>query len=177
VGYRARKDWWISCVLLLVSLGLVGVGGLGAALLVRAGPGKPAEEALPGLLLLLEGVLGGLLLWAFFSARYEITTADLVVRFGPLVRRLPLGAVEEVLPQRGFALDCSENLALSGHHLRIRYRQGGGRLALLPLVISPADQEGFLAELARALPGLRPGPDGAWRRTEETVPGAASWSR
>jgi hypothetical protein len=168
--YRAKKDWWVGCILGVACLALFSVGVVGAVLLARAELGNAgADSRWPGLLLLLEGVLGGLLLWAFLSARYEITAADLVVRFGPLWRRIPLGAVEEVVPRRGFTLDWGENLALSLDRLAVRYRKPGGRLALLPLVISPADKEGFLRELVQVVPGLRACPDGAWRRAEYTA--------
>jgi hypothetical protein len=119
---------------------------------------------------LVPAALGVLLLWFYFSTSYEITASDMVVRLGPLRRRVALSAIEEVQPRSRFNLEAGQNFALSRDRLRIRYRKASGRLAWLPLEISPEDKEAFLQELARSAPGLLPGPDGGLRRAEAAAP-------
>src|SRR5205085_992572 len=68
----------------------------------------PLSALIPGVLLT---VTGGLILWAFFATSCEITTADLIVRFGPLRWRIPLGAIDQVAAKGGLAPDRAWGLA------------------------------------------------------------------
>src|SRR5262249_41458408 len=150
----AKKDWWLAPSLLLTGLVMIGVGVilpfLDANGLGRANPTSPLPDALAGLLIAAAGVL---LLWMFFSAAYEIAPSDLLVRLGPFRWRISLWDIVEVVPKRGLSPDWGWGMALSLDRLRISYRKVSGRMAL-PVIISPADREAFLAELATAAPHL-----------------------
>ena len=162
--YPAKKDWWLAGLLLVNGLVLVGVGA--ALPFLEAGPARPASPvplALAGLLLAGTGIIA---LWVFFSAAYEIAPPDLIVRMGPFRRRIPLWDIVDVVPRRGFSPDWGWSLALSLDRLRVRYRKAGGGMAL-PVVISPADRDGFLAALAAAAPRLRFTEGGALRLAAE----------
>jgi hypothetical protein len=165
--YPAKKDWWLAGMLLVNGLLLVGVGVavpfLDAGGAGRPNPASPIPLVLVGLLLAGTGVL---LLWVLFGAAYEVAPPDLLVRLGPFRRRIPLWDIVEAVPRRGLAPDWGWGLALSLDRLRISYRKSGGRMAL-PIVISPADRDGFLAELAAVAPRLHFTEDGALRLAAE----------
>jgi hypothetical protein len=82
----------------------------------------------------------GLPLWIFLGTRYEITPHTLRVRSGPLKQEVPLDAIEHIATSGSWG----SAPALSLKRLRVTMR--GGRTVL----ISPADQRGFLAALAQA---------------------------
>jgi hypothetical protein len=166
--YPARKDWFPAALLPVLGVGLLGVAvAVPILLLAKAGPPNPPWTALPAALaFLVPGAMGVLLLWMYFSSSYEITPSELLVRLGPLRRRIALSAIEEVSPRTGFRLEAGQNYALSLDRLRVRYRRSSGRMAWLPMEISPQDKEGFLRELASCAPGLLPAPDGGLRRPE-----------
>ncbi len=73
---------------------------LGVFALVQVAAGEiPPLQGLPvGLLL---AAAGGVWLWMFFAASYEIAEWDLVWRLGPFRWRVPLDAVEEAEATNG----------------------------------------------------------------------------
>jgi hypothetical protein len=141
--YPSKKDWWIAALFLPVCLVMpvVGIFLICSALTQVA----PAPVALPGVVLL---VVGFLTRWAFVSTSYEITSADLIVRHGPLRWQIPLEAITEIVPKKRLSTDRAWGVAWSLDRLIIRYRKRSGRRAFLGIAISPADKEGFLRELA-----------------------------
>jgi len=136
-------------MVLPISLVMVGFGILLLSLVMTQLAPLPA--LLPGLLVTIIGVL---ILWAFFSTSCEITPADLLVRFGPLRWRIPLDAIAQIVPKRGFSPDWAWGLAWSLDRLVIKYHRRNGRLAFLGVAVSPQDQEGFLRDLMQAVQGL-----------------------
>jgi len=124
----------------MVGLGLF----LFALVLIR---GANFYLLLPGLLLTALGMLN---LWAFLATSYQITQADLLIRFGPLRCHIPLIAIAEIVPSGTLAPDRGWGLAWSLDRLVIRYRKGNGKLAFMGIVISPEDKDGFLHHLAQA---------------------------
>ncbi len=145
--YPSKKDWWMALCLLAVSLTQFGIGGVILyALMVHAAP-LPAFFG--GLILL---VAGGLVLSISFSTGYNISPPDLVVRSGPFWFTIALDAIVEVQARKKYSFELGWNFALSQDRLFIKYRKRNGRVALLGIVVSPEDQEGFLQELAREVP-------------------------
>lgn len=147
--YPAKKDGWVALLLVAISLLDFGIGGVmlyGAV--VQAAP-------LP---ILLSGfvpvLIGGLLLWIYASTRCDISPPNLVVRCGPMWFTIPLDAIAEVRHKRGFSLELGWNFALSQDRLLIKYRKPDGRLAWFGVAVSPEDEDGFLQELRREVPGL-----------------------
>lgn len=148
--YPSKKDWWVALFLLVISLIQFGIGGVILyELVVQAAP-LPALVA--GLIPLLAG---GLILWVYLSTGYLISPPNLIVRSGPFWFTIALDAIVEVQPRRKYSFEIGWNFALSQDRLFIRYRKRNGRVALLGVVVSPEDQEGFLQELARDVPSLK----------------------
>jgi hypothetical protein len=150
VIYPAKCDWWISCLVVLLSLVQVGIGTL-----IAYDVATRAVTPVPGLgvAALLVGI-GGLLLWLWVGTSYEIGEKDLVNRLGPFHFRVPLNAIDEVILTRGFRLVFGLGLAWSLDMVHVKYRSTNRRRAW-PVSISPQDKTGFLHELAEAVPGLK----------------------
>jgi hypothetical protein len=143
--YPSKKDWWITPVVLLIP-------GVGVLLLYLAvTQAAPLPILLPGLIL---SVVGGLILWAYFSTSCEITPPNLIVRFGPLRWTIPLEGITQVERKKGMSSDWAWGVAWSLDRVVIKYRKRNGRMALLGVAVAPEDKEGFLRELAEALLGL-----------------------
>jgi len=93
--------------------------------------------------LLLIGA-AALAIWVTFTTYYELEHDALVAHSGPFSWRIPFTEIVAVRPS-----DSSKSgPAMSLDRLQISY--GGGR----SLLISPADQAGFLAMLHRRVPRL-----------------------
>jgi Bacterial PH domain len=148
--FPCKHDRWITW-LLVPALGASILAGFGYPLLLLIVP--PADRPDAGLLglLLTPGIVGMLILWMFLATSYEITEADLIVRFGPLRTRVALDAIDEVIPKKHYAPERSLCLAWSVDRLVIKHRRPDGRPAFFALGISPQEQYGFLQELARRM--------------------------
>jgi Bacterial PH domain len=144
-NYPSKRDLGVALVVLPLCLGMVGLGLFLLALVLIQG--ATLYLFMPGLLL---AALGMLNLWAFLSTSYQITQADLLVRFGPLRWHIPLNAIAEIVPSGTLAPDRGWGLAWSLDRLVIRYRKGNGKLAFMGIVISPEDKDGFLHQLDQA---------------------------
>jgi len=97
----------------------------------------------PGLIVgaALAVLVGGLYVGLVFPVRYGLADAYLVVRFGLCRQRIPLAAISEVKPTSN-PLSAP---ALSLDRLHIRFGEG----VFKAVMISPADRNRFLDELAR----------------------------
>ena len=126
--YRSAVDAWLWVVL----AGAVAVVVLTCGALLVAGDG--AARAI-GLVSALIG--GGLPIWVLTSTSYTLTPTDLLVRSGPFRWRRPIADITAVTPTR----NPLSSPALSLDRLRIETRGDA------PLMISPADRAGFLADL------------------------------
>jgi hypothetical protein len=155
VIYPAKCDWWVACLVVSASLVAIGIGAVIAYQTVTQ-----AIPPVPGLLgAVLPPGIGVLLLWMFLGTSYEIGETELVSRLGPFRFRVPLNAIEEVVPTRGFILVVGLGLSWSLDMLHVNYRKSSGGRAW-PVSISPQDKTGFLQELAAAVPGLKIAGDG-----------------
>lgn len=148
--YPAKCDWWIACIVVPTSLVQIGVGAVIAYQVVTQV--IPAMPNLVGAVLLFG--IGSLLLWMWAGTSYEIGETELVNRLGPFRFRVPLNAIEEVVPRRGFHPVVGIGLAWSLDMLHVKYRKASGRRAW-PVSISPEDKSGFLHELVLAVPRLK----------------------
>lgn len=128
--YPTRIDGWIAALLVV---GPVICIAATIATLISGGGG--VFVAIGGTLLLLALYLG-----LVFPMRYGIDEQSVVVRHGLVRQRIPLTDIVEVHPTRS----PLSSPALSLDRLQIRFGQGFFRSAM----ISPADKDGFLAELA-----------------------------
>ena len=147
--YPSKKDGWVAFLLLPI-LVLMPAGAVVLLYVAVSLPnGLPA--LVPALILL---AVSGFTFWSFFSTSCEITSSDLIVRFGPLRWTIPLEGITQVLPKNGLSPDWAWGVAWSLDRVVIHYRKRNGRRAFLGVAVSPADKEGFLRDLAEAVRGL-----------------------
>jgi hypothetical protein len=144
--FPSKKDLWIVILVLTVSLLILGIGLFLLCLIVVQA--APPFALIPGLILL---AVGGLLLWPVCSTYCEITSADLVVHFGPVRVRIPLDTIAEVIPKTCYTAEAAWHLGWSLDRVVIKYRKKSGKVAWIGVAVSPADKEGFLAKLAEAV--------------------------
>lgn len=139
--YRSKKDAWLVALVsaaILIPL-LIGIYNLLA----------PAGSPQAGWSSLFVGTsTGAVVLWLTYPLYYEITSSELKIRCGMLIRQqIPLSAIEEVSQTRN-PLSAP---AWSLDRLRVNYRRDGEEGFVL---ISPADKTGFMRELTDREVGL-----------------------
>src|SRR5437016_12128279 len=139
--HHSKKDWWLIGA---VSSAVVIPLGLGIFLL-RFG----SQYRTVGAALAIDGAITALvILLLTYPLYYQITSAELIVRCGVLMNRhIPLGAIDEVRPDRNPASAPAWSL----DRLRADYRKNGEHAFIM---ISPEDKDAFMEELAKAAPGL-----------------------
>jgi hypothetical protein len=125
--FRSKVDAWLAIVL----FGVVGFQLWAAFSLVRSG--TPAAWTSVPLLLLGSAFI----VWIFATTSYVITDTELLVRSGPVRRRIPLVEIRTIVRTR----NPLSSPALSLDRLAISYGAGGF------CMVSPSDREGFLEAL------------------------------
>jgi uncharacterized membrane protein YdbT with pleckstrin-like domain len=133
--YRSKVDWWMG-VLLAVPL----VTAVGTAIALQLGSDAGAANRA---WMVLFGVVA-LYVVVVWPVVYELTDDALVVRFGLMRRRIAYRSLRGVNPTRSIL--ASPALSLD----RLAIDTGGS----LSPTISPADREGFLADLSARTPHL-----------------------
>jgi hypothetical protein len=130
--YPSKVDWWLALLLCVPPVASV------AACVALAVGGRTAEWPV-GLLavLLVFGIYAGLV----FPMRYGMDETHLIVRFGVCRQRIPLANITEVRPTH----NPLSSPALSLDRLWVQY----GPSLFKAVMISPADRERFLDELAQ----------------------------
>jgi len=129
--YRSKVDGWLALVLCIPPVASIAVC---VALVLD---GKTSE--LPwgiGIVLFVFGIYFGLI----FPMRYGLDDTHLLVRFGLCRQRIPLVDISEVHPTH----NPLSSPALSLDRLRLQFGQG----CFKTVMISPADRNGFLDDLA-----------------------------
>jgi len=135
--FRSKIDWWLGIILVLLP-----VVTLFSLLATVISDGFTA--AIPGLFsVAMVAAIYGLLL---IPIRYGVSQDELIVRFGVVRHRIPLGTIAEVRPTH----NPLSSPALSLDRLAIVTTPGAATGAM----ISPDDRETFLITLA-ARAGLR----------------------
>ena len=135
--YRSKVDWWLVPLLCIPPVASVAV----TVMVLRVG--TPAEAFVGfGMILLVVAIYVGLV----FPMKYGMDDEHLHVRFGLCHRRIPLARITNVWPTN----NPLSSPALSLDRLHVQF--GSGLWGAL--MISPADREQFLDELARRA-GLR----------------------
>ena len=135
--YRSKVDWWVAPILYLPPVALI------VACVALALGGRMAELPVGlGSVLLVFGVYFGLVL----PMRYGLDDTHLLVRFGLCRQRIALIDISEVHPTR----NPLSSPALSLDRLHVQFGEG----VFKTVMISPADRNGFLDDLA-AKAGLK----------------------
>jgi hypothetical protein len=137
--HRAKVDWWVPA---MFGGGLLLQAAVGVALISS---GLLAYALIPAA----AAVLLGMFLWSSYRASYEVTSSDLVIRFGPCRTKVPVGSIIRVVPTR----EPTNAPAPSLDRLRVEYWAADG----LPsyTLISPRDKEAFIQDLARVAPQVQ----------------------
>lgn len=130
--YPSKVDWWLAMVLAIPPLVAV------YATLEAVLKGDLEETAWSAAIWI---VVAGIYLGLVFPMRYGIGAGWLTIRFGLVRRRIPLSTIREVYPTR----NPLSSPALSLDRLHVQYGSGFFKAVM----ISPADREGFLSELAK----------------------------
>ena len=134
--FPSRIDLWL--LLVLAGSALVVLWALGRTLL--QGDATAIAISLVGIL-----VGAGLPLWILLDTRYEIADGHLLVRCGPLRRRIALDQIRSVKPSRSMV----SSPALSLDRVSIAHGRSGA------VLISPKDKAGFIAALQQQAPGVQ----------------------
>lgn len=142
--YPSKVDAWIAAVLLVAPVVTL-IAGFAA---LSAGAGIVGFAGFAFMLAVYFG-----LVWPM---RYGITDEAIVVRHGVIRQRIKLADITEVKPTRS----PLSSPALSLDRIAIRFGQGFFKSAM----ISPADKQGFMDELAQRAGLVRDG-DGLVRRS------------
>ena len=138
VIHHSKVDTWLLVVLITAFI-------LGSVATVAAAVEGKVSVIIPAMALPL---MAGLFLWLPFTTRYEIGGGNLLIRFGPFRREIPVDSIREVRPSRN-PLSAP---AASLDRLRIDYVIRGGHRVML---VSPKDKQAFLKDLSTAGSGLR----------------------
>ncbi|MBI5069393.1 MAG: PH domain-containing protein [Deltaproteobacteria bacterium] len=132
--FRSRVDAWLVAVTLGVPVAVL------AFVLWRFPPQGSAHAVVAAAVL----IPLGLPLWLLASTRYQLSDDTLRIASGPFRWTVPIAEIQAIRPTR----NPLSSPALSLQRLEIRY--GPGRTVL----ISPADQDGFLRALETRRPPL-----------------------
>jgi len=150
--FPSKRDAWIAGVMwgsLLISV----IGGI----IPLAVPGNSWLEAMLVVAVLI--VMDGLMLWVLYGTGYWVTRDLLLIRCGPLSFRMPLADIESITPMRSFL----SSPACSIDRLNIVYG-----ISRQNLMISPADQPGFLFAILQQSPFLVMLHDGVRKKTNSS---------
>jgi len=137
--YPSKVDWWLGVLLVAMAAAALVSFVLGARLLVVG----QTEEGwwLTGTGALAMALLG-FLVW---PVRYTLTRDQLIIRFGVFRSRLELSSITGARPSH----NPLSSPALSLDRLKISHTGSVGFT-----LISPADREGFMRDLATRCNGL-----------------------
>jgi len=148
--FSSKKDAWASALLWIVTLLMFGQCGFIIILSTKA----PIPLPWVALLIAVPLFFGVLLISIFFWTGYDITAEHFAVRLGLFHFQIPLERIARVAPTRN-VFAPSWGFALSFDRIHIWYRRKNGKVAWLPIAISPAEKAEFIRELARAVPDLQ----------------------
>jgi hypothetical protein len=137
VWYPSKVDWWLVPLLCLPPVAAVAV----VAAMALGGPRSELPFAIA-----VVAVVAGIYFGLVFPMRYGLGDDHLTVRSGLLRQRIPLADILEVRPTR----NPLSSPALSLDRLYVKFGPGFFKAVM----ISPADRDGFLDDLARRA-GLR----------------------
>jgi hypothetical protein len=126
--FRSKRDSWLVTGLLVAAICMASV----AVVLTLARP-APRWLAISVSALLL--VAAAFVVWVLSATSYRISDTTLLIRCGPLRRKLDLDDVDAITPSH----DLLAGPALSLDRLRVIYR--GSTVGVL---VSPQDRDGFL---------------------------------
>ena len=135
--YPSKRDTWLVVTLWVSTAGMFFAGGTAWL----------SDESLffrltMAVIMVSSAALVGSLLYA---TRYRMTSDHLKIRSGPFVWKVPIQLIREVTPSHSLL----SGPALSLDRLHVRYAESSWGI-----LISPADKDGFLKELALRNPVL-----------------------
>jgi hypothetical protein len=148
--FHSKKDAWVTGLLWVLTVLMFAECGFVILLSNRA----PIPLPFLVMLLFVPLFFGLLIMSILFLTWYDITSEHLAVRMGLFHFRVPLTRIARVTPTRNVFVP-SWGFALSFDRLHVWYRKKNGKVAWLPIAISPENQAEFLRELIRAAPNVQ----------------------
>jgi hypothetical protein len=126
--YASKVDTWLAVVMSVAALGALAA----CAMLLSAPVPRGWMVAIP-----LFAITVCLPVWLFTTTQYQFQGADLLIQSGPFRWAVPIQEIRAVSGTR----NPLSSPALSLDRILIEYGQGKS------IMVSPKDQQGFLAEL------------------------------
>ncbi|QFG00991.1 hypothetical protein PB01_20555 [Psychrobacillus glaciei] len=130
--FKSRKDWWLS---IIVWIAMIFVLGSGVYVLVD----KTLDILGFIITFSLSIILPIFILWMWLTTFYVIEDNNLIIRFGPFKRNIPLDNITSVEKTK----NPLSSPALSIKRLEIVYGQYNS------VLISPFDRKGFIKILSK----------------------------
>lgn len=132
--YNSKKDWWLTIIIWVAMLFSIGSGCV--AFIENPNPGEFLVLLCLGLLLPL------FVLWIWLTTYYVLEEKNLVIRFGPFKKTIPVNSIKSVKK----TMNPLSSPALSLKRLEIEYGQFDS------VLISPEDRDEFIRILADRCP-------------------------
>lgn len=133
--FPSKKDWWLTIIVWGAML-FAFVSGVSA---IIQNPANIGENIMTGLMTIL---LPAGIIWLWLSTYYVLTDKELIVRYGPFKKIVPLHSVKSVKK----TMNPLSSPALSLKRLEIQY----GQYSIV--LISPKDRDEFMDILAKRCP-------------------------
>lgn len=133
--YQSKKDWWLTIIVWGAMLFAIGSGGY-ALIEGTSNIGESIVTSLSSIILPI------FILWMWFTTYYVIDEKNLIVRFGPFKKIVPLNSIKSVKK----TMNPLSSPALSLKRLEIVYGQYNS------VLISPKNRDEFIEVLLQRCP-------------------------
>lgn len=136
--FKSRKDWWLAIIIWGAMLFTLGSGAYALS-------DEPANLLEYVIIISLAIALPIFILWLWFTTFYRIDTDNLIIRFGPFRKIIPLDAITSVKK----STNPLSSPAWSLKRLEIRYGK------YQSIFISPVNREEFVNILSKHCPHVK----------------------
>ncbi|WP_180994200.1 PH domain-containing protein [Bacillus sp. Marseille-P3661] len=133
--YQSKRDWWLTFIIWGTMLFAIGSGGK----TFIDNTGNTVENIVTALFTILLPIF---ILWLWFTTYYIIDEDNLVIKYGPFKKTVPLKSIKSVRK----TMNPLSSPALSLKRLEIVYGQFNS------VLISPLDRERFMDILSKRCP-------------------------
>ncbi|WP_173917509.1 PH domain-containing protein [Halobacillus sp. Marseille-Q1614] len=136
--YKSKKDWWLAVILWGALLYVMG-NGLYSLVTERMGMGEFLS------VLFLSLVIPVFILWLWLTVAYIIEEEELIVKYGPFKRRIPLYSIKTLKK----TMNPISSPALSLKRIELVYGQYS------TILTSPKDRDEFMQTIKERCPHVR----------------------
>lgn len=132
--YRSKIDWWVWCCAAF-AIAVTIVAGIGSEWWVTA---------------ILAGSMAAMFVVLILGCWYEIDGDKLVVYQFFMPHRMPINKIKEVRKTTGYLATAG----MSSRRVSIKFTDRSVLKSSMPIEISPADRDGFIAHLLSVNPSI-----------------------